>query len=149
MWDLYKIHFTSRLIDAKLRRAGVISGRQFIINHFLPPEFSLFDRSEMEVVMRPHMLLVDYGMGGPQMRLHLPWPLPMLSYWATQSGLHSLCAFITNLVDVCRMDQYPDKDAWRYLGGMIDTSGVAGVADPADVAIMFYYYATHHHETSR
>ncbi|KAI0134343.1 hypothetical protein BJ170DRAFT_609477 [Xylariales sp. AK1849] len=89
-----------------------------------------------------HMLLVDYGIG--------VYPLSGESLCPTWlyrrfifPGIDNLCKYLAEFVHCCRHGQLPDSGAWQTLGQVLE-SFYTRLGEISDIAIMLYYYHTHH-----
>lgn len=91
------------------------------------------------------MLLVDYGIGVRPLRQ--PYFMPSWMFlrllWPAVNGF---CEYLTIFAGYCKQGQFPGEEGWEYLRSRL-------VAfrddDPADLALMLYYYHTHRQPLDR
>jgi hypothetical protein len=91
-----------------------------------------------------HMLLVDYRMGVYPLSGH-----PFIPNWLYRRyiwpGIDQACKYVGEVVYCCRLGQLPERKVWERLGTMLMPFDRC-IVDISDIAIMLYYYHTHHRQ---
>lgn len=92
-----------------------------------------------------HMLLVDYGIETRPLR-----PPPYTPSWLFRRllwpSLNGYCEYLVEFATCCKRGQLPDAMGWEYLRSRLVAFRPS---DPADMALMLYYYHTHRQPLDR